>query len=511
MKITRTENARRNILTGVLLKLYQTLVPFLMRTAIMHFLGVQYLGLNGAFYSVLQVLNLAELGVSNAIVYSMYKPIAEDDTAAICRLLRLYRKLYVIIGAAVLCIGLVILPLLPVIVNKDVPEELSLYGIYFLNLGGSVLSYWTFAYMASLLTAHQRVDVINRITLVMMTIQYALQLAGIVFFKNYYVYLSIAVAMQAATNLLSAYDASKRYPDYRPRGKMDPAEVRSIGRQVRDLFTARVSGVIVNSADSIVISAFLGITVLAVYQNYYYIINALSGVIAAVFQACIAGIGNSIIVEAGEKNYRDLTVFTQIIVWLGGFCTCCLLCLYQPFMELWMGEEHMLSMGIVVCFCIYFFTMEVNQLLNTYKDAAGIWSLDRLRPITTAGANLVINLLTVRRFGLYGILLSTVISMAVIGMPWLIRNLFCSIFPREHAGVYSRKLLGGVLLTAAAAFVCWLACRYIDGDPLKTFFLRLPVCMVIPNVIYWLCYRKSSEFDQCVALIRRMTGRGKRA
>ena len=82
-KIERTKNATRNIIFGVILKVYQILVPFLMRTAMIYLMGVQYLGLNSLFASVLQVLNLAELGVGSAMIYSMYKPIAEDNNTAI--------------------------------------------------------------------------------------------------------------------------------------------------------------------------------------------------------------------------------------------------------------------------------------------------------------------------------------------------------------------------------------------------------------------------------------------
>ena len=94
MRIERTKNASRNIMFGGILKLYQILAPFLMRTAMIYFMGVQYLGLNSLFTSVLQVLNLAELGVGSAMVYSMYKPIAEDDNTTICALMRLYRTYY---------------------------------------------------------------------------------------------------------------------------------------------------------------------------------------------------------------------------------------------------------------------------------------------------------------------------------------------------------------------------------------------------------------------------------
>lgn len=93
MKIERTKNATRNIIFGVILKAYQIIIPFLMRTAMIYFMGVQYLGLNSLFTSILQVLNLAELGVGSAMIYSMYKPIAEDDNIAICALMNLYKTI----------------------------------------------------------------------------------------------------------------------------------------------------------------------------------------------------------------------------------------------------------------------------------------------------------------------------------------------------------------------------------------------------------------------------------
>ena len=89
MKIERRKNAKNNILFGILLKLYNILLPFLMRTAMIYYLGVEYLGLNSLFTSILHVLNLAELGIGSSMVFAMYKPIAVDDRSTLCALLAL--------------------------------------------------------------------------------------------------------------------------------------------------------------------------------------------------------------------------------------------------------------------------------------------------------------------------------------------------------------------------------------------------------------------------------------
>ena len=139
-KIERTKNASRNIFFGVILKTYQILVPFLMRTAMIYLMGVQYLGLNSLFTSVLQVLNLAELGVGSAMVYSMYKPIAEDNHVAICALMKLYRTYYRAIGLIIAVVGIILTPFIPHLISGDVPSDINIYILYLLNLGATVLS-----------------------------------------------------------------------------------------------------------------------------------------------------------------------------------------------------------------------------------------------------------------------------------------------------------------------------------------------------------------------------------
>lgn len=129
MKLQRTKNATRNIVFGVILQIYNLAVPFLLRTALVYYLGMEYLGLNSLFSSVLQVLNLAELGVGSAMVFSMYKPIAMDDKKAICSLMNLYRKYYRIIGTVIMLVGVVITPIIPKIIEGDIPKELNIYII----------------------------------------------------------------------------------------------------------------------------------------------------------------------------------------------------------------------------------------------------------------------------------------------------------------------------------------------------------------------------------------------
>ena len=193
MKIERTKNAARNIVFDGMLKLLNIIIPFFLRSIMLHYLGVKYLGLSGLFRSILSFLNLAELGVGSAMVFSMYKPIAEDDTPTICALLKLYRTFYQAIGLFIAAAGLTLTPFLRNLVGGDIPSDMNLYILYFMNLGSTVLTYWLFAYKRSLLDAHQRTDIISKISLITQFVEYMLKLLALIIFKNYYMFMGIHV------------------------------------------------------------------------------------------------------------------------------------------------------------------------------------------------------------------------------------------------------------------------------------------------------------------------------
>lgn len=506
-KIERTKNATRNIIFGVILRAYQIIVPFLMRTAMIYLMGVQYLGLNSLFTSVLQVLNLAELGVGSAMIYSMYRPIAEDDNTTICALMKLYRTYYRLIGLIIAVVGCTLTPFIPKLISGDIPQGINIYILYLLNLGATVLSYWLFAYKNSILQAHQRTDIVSKVTLITNTIQYVLQLFVLWIFKNYYLYVIVMLVTQALTNIVTAIMADKIYPQFKPKGELHKEEIYQINQKIRDLFTAKLGGVVVGSADTIVISAFLGLTTLAVYQNYYFIMNSICGFITVIFSAITAGIGNSLVTESSEKNYNDFKKFTFIICFILCICCCCFVGLYQPFMKLWVGKKFMLSFSFVILFCILFYCLELAMVWATVKDAAGLWHSDRFRPLIGACANLIMNIVLVQVIGLYGIILSTVFSYIFISMPWLIHNLFKFLY-NESLKVYLKDLSMYILVAILATTITTIICRKITFVGIFELVFKGIISIIIPVSIEILCYRKKEEFKESIKLVKKMLKKG---
>ena len=500
MKIERTKNAGRNIFFGIILKAYQIVVPFIMRTAMIYWMGVQYLGLNSLFTSVLQVLNLAELGVGSAMVYSMYKPIAEDDKVTICALMKLYKSYYNIIGVIIAVIGCMLTPFIPKLISGDIPNGISVYVLYLLNLAATVFSYWLYAYKSSILQAYQRTDIISKVTLFTNTVQYGLQLVVLVVFRNYYYYVIVMLATQVFTNVLTAIAADRIYPQYKPIGTLPKEEVKLINQRIKDLFTAKLGGTITGSVDTIVISAFLGLTTLAIYQNYYFIMNAICGFITVIFGSITAGIGNSLVMESEEKNYNDFKKFSFIICYILCICCCCFMGLYQPFMKMWVGKKLMLDYSFVILFCVLFYCLELAMVWATIKDAAGLWHSDRFRPLIGAFVNLVLNLILVQFCGLYGIILSTVLSYVLISMPWLIHNLFSLLYKRALFN-YIKDVFKYILVTIILCIIVYICCENIIVKGICGLILKGIICIVIPFFLQNIIFHKKIEYIESKKLL----------
>lgn len=501
--MSRIQNAMVNTFFGFCVKLYQAVFPFIMRTVMLHTIGIGYLGLNGLFSSVLQILSISELGISGAIVYSMYEPAAKHDTKKLCALLRLYRMLYGIIGAAVFLLGASMLPFLPKLISSDVPPDINIYLLYLMYLISTALSYSVFSYRSSLLEAFQHNFVINKINLVTMTLQFGLQITFLLVFKNYYIYILTQFAVQLVNQIVVYLVVRKRYPELKPEGKIEKQMMQKIFTKVKGLVFGKISSIILNASDTIVISMFLGLTVLAIYQNYFFIISAIVGFISSILSGSMASIGNSLVTETKEKNYRDFRRFTFIMSWLVCVCTNCFLVLFQPFMKLWMGEDKMLSMAMVVWFCSYFYINEYNKLFNVYKDAAGLWYEDRFRPLITSLVNLSLNLLLVRYIGLYGIISSTVLSLLFVGMPWLLHNLSHLLFHRSLSSYLWELAKYAAVTVVSCAVSFFITCR-LNCDGLLGLFVYGIVAVCIPSGLYLLLFRRNEFFQDTLLLAKRL-------
>ncbi len=504
MKIERTKNTVKNIGFGVVSRIVGMILPFASRTVILYVLGAKYLGLSSLFSSILSFLALSELGIGAAMVYSMYKPIAENDNDTICALLNLYKKLYRMIGTVIMALGLGLLPFLKVIIPDELPEGVNLYVLYIIYLLNTVLSYWLFAYKNAVIQAYHKSYLTTIVGTMIPIASYAVMLPCLILTKNYYAYVIWLPVFTVLQNVLTALIVNKNFPDIRPRGSVDKELKISIAKKVSALIGTKLNTVVLSAADNIVMSVFLGLTVIAMYGNYYAVFTMVTGFLGIAYGSMTAGIGNSIQIESVEKNYRDFEKLSFMNSWLVGWCTVCLVCLYQPFMKIWVGEELMFPFYVVLQFALYFYVYMIRKIPVVYKDAAGIWWEDRFRPYVCMVVNLVLNIVLVQIIGISGIILSTVFSL-LVSIPWENYTIFKNVFHRSSLGYYLKMLCYGGCMALGGALT-YFVCGFM-GDGVLWLLAKALCCVVIPNAVFILTNFKRREFKEACTLAKRIITR----
>lgn len=209
------------------------------------------------------------------------------------------------------------------------------------------------------------------------------------------------------------------------------------------------------------------------------------------YSSLTAGIGNSLETENLEKNYKDYNELTFINTWMTMFCTISLFCLYQPFMKLWVGEKLLLPTSVVILLAVYFYVYQFYRITLTYKDAAGIWWEDRLRPYVAMIINVICNIILVRFIGLEGVILSTILSL-LISVPWATYTVFKYIFHRPSMSYY-RKVFIHMVFTIVVCFITWNLCLFLH-EGIVGFFEKAIMCVILPNILFIIVFYKTPEF-----------------
>lgn len=407
---TRTENTIRNIVSGLINKVVTLIFPFLVRTVLIKKIGSEYVGMNSLFLSILQVLNVTELGLATAIVYSMYEPVANDNTKEIKKKIQLLKTVYLSIGIIILCIGLIILPFLKFLINDESHININIYFVYLLYLGDVVLNYTVYGYKNSILLVYQRNDLISKTNSLIVGLKSIIQILGILVFKSYYMFVVVIPITTVCSNLIINRITNKIYPELEDDYKLSFNGVSEIKKQVAGIAIGRISLVCRNSFDSIITSSLLGLTTTAIYSNYYLIFSSVSGFLSVMIVSMTAGVGNSLVTESIEKNKQNHIKFDFYYELISGICVICLYSLYQPFMKIWVGKELMFSSVTMTLFCIYFYINHLAQVRSAYSEAAGLWWDFRFLSLAEMIFNLVLNIVLGMIIGVNGILLATIFT-----------------------------------------------------------------------------------------------------
>ncbi len=499
-KNTRTINSIRNITTGFLGQIVQTLLGFISRTIFIKCLATEYLGISGLFTNILSILSLAELGVGSAIIYALYKPLADKDEYKISSLMNFYSKSYKIIGISIGIVGLSILPFIEFIIN-DIPNiEESIYLIYFLYLFNTVITYF-FSYKNSIIIGDQKNYISSIISYAVSFFQTIIQIIILLITKDFLLYLITQSVFSLIYNIIISKKADNMYP-YLKKNKdaqLDKGTKNELVSNIKSLMTIKLSGVLVNNTDNIIISKFSGLSAVGLCSNYNLLISIINSILAQIFGGITASVGNLNAKETNEKKEELFKVINFINFWLFGFSAVCIVILSNDVIKLWIGEEFILPISIPLVLAINFYMVGMQNAVWTYKNTMGLFKHGRYLLIVTGIINLVLSLILGKYMGLFGILISTAISRGLTNA-WYDPYAVYKYGFKKSSKSYIIRYLKFVIIIGLILIIDGYLCSLLKGPVFIVFIMKIIICVYVSNIIIVATFYKTDEFKYIMNL-----------
>ena len=499
----RVKSATKNILFGYVGTICTALMSFIVRTVFIYKLNETLLGVNGLYTNILSLLSMAELGIGTALNFSLYAPIARGDKEKIKSYMQMYRRAYYVIACVVAAIGLIIAPFLSVLIKNPGQNSIHDLTMYYLIFLFNTVSTYFVSYKYSLTNAEQKNYIQTNINTITKIITSILQMIGLLIFGNFYLYLLTDAAVQLIQKIFANYYLNKLYP-YLTEKNITPlskTESDTVWSKTKALVLHKVGDVARLQTDSLIISAFIEVTVVGMVDNYNLVISTIANFVNIIFNSVISSFGNLIATESKEKQFNSFKIYRFFASWIYGFSSVGFFLLLTPLVQIWLGDSWILpSSAIYLILTDYYFKGD-RIVLSNYKTAAGVFEPDKYLALIQGVVNLILSIWLVQVIGLAGIYVGTVVSglIANITKPIIIYKVCFD----KKAGSYfvdTAKYLATVILIG---FICfWLKTIIMPTVTIIRFGIMLILITIIFNGIFIAIFGRTNEFNYIISLIK---------
>lgn len=491
--------------------LFSYIFTFATRKIFVVYLSIEYLGLNGLFSNILSMLSLAELGIGTAICYSLYKPLAFNETEKIQALMQLFKKAYTIIGFLVLGIGLSLIPLLPFILGEvpNIPHINFIYALFIIDSGAS----YFLSYKRTILVADQKKYIDTTYYYGFQIVKSLLQILVLVLTGNFIFFLLVMLGTTVIENLVIRHKINRMYPYLIKMKKksLSREEKTQIKKNVYALTFHKIGGVIVNGTDNILMVKFVSLTSAGINANYTMITTALRKIMGIIFSSLTASIGNLAAEKHGEGSKPFFDQLNFISAWIYGFSAISLLALFNPFISLWLGSEYLFDYAVVFVIVLNFYLAGMLMPVRTFNSSMGLFWYDRYKPIFESIINLGFSIYLVNKIGLVGVLIGTTIS-TVTTCSWFEPFVLFKFGFELPVSKYFFNYVRYTLVTILIGWVTFKGIAFVEiSNRFGDFFVSMILCAIIPNVLYILVYFRNIEFINTRKLFMRVIRRNKHA
>lgn len=491
---SRFENSSRNVFFSLVSQILAMVLDVICRRVFLHFLAIEYLGLSATFTSVLNLLSFAELGVGSAIIFSLYEPIKNNNQVKIKSLMRLYRNVYFLVGTFIIIVGSAITPFLNVFV-KEMPNVPYVSIVYLLLVFQTGTQYF-FSYKISFLNATQQNYVFRKIQIVLNLIKAILQIISIIIFRNYFIFLGLAIFFALAIDVMCSIYVTRKYPFLKGKAeKIDRDELQAIKKNVFALFLYKMSSTLSATIDTILISRMLGVVPAAIYANYHLVITYSDSFFNNVLGMVTPSIGNLMVDSSIEKKKRFFSTIQSVYYWISTYLAIGMLVCFNPFVSAAFGNEYLLKQSVVIALVISVTLTNFQRPCSLMRDANGLFWHGKLRPLAMALINLSTSILLTHWFGIIGVVIGTIISKVLTFVwydPYIVYKHVLGKGLKEYFYNYIEKWLLLILLS----LLCVAICNRINLSGWPLVLVDALIVTILVNFGNYFFYKDKPEFVQ---------------
>lgn len=501
----RVKNSVRNIGYRLISQVASIVLKFVSRTIFIYILGVEYLGINGLFSEVLQMLSLADLGFGTAMVFSMYKPLAENDEKRLTQLVALYKRIYTIIAIVITVIGVALVPFLKYLVNLD--QNIPYLKTYYLLYLANTVSSYLVVYKTCILNADQKNYLVSKYNTIFNFISLILTSAVLLLTHNFMVYLIVQVIVTYANNFYVSHVAERLYPYINNKvEKLPKEEGKKIFENVKSVFIYKVANTLVGSTDNTLISILVGTITVGFYSNYSMVVNNIVLFINIVFSSVTASIGNMVVEANKKKNYEVYCMMQQVSFLLSTVAITCTYLIINDLIYVWIGKQFILKPLVIVAITLNMYFSVVLMPIWSYREATGMYMQTKYVMVATAIVNLVLSIILGKILGLAGILFATSIAR-ISTYFWYEPKLLFKQFFEKNVWNYYKGILKNIIVTLVVVGASWLIFRNFVTKNWFILFAKAFLVLGCSMTLTIIGYYNDPYFSKLKALISKITKR----
>ena len=503
----RIENTLRNAKYNFMLYFASTILGFISRSFLIRLLGIDIVGINSVMGNLLGFLNVAEMGISVAITYSLYKPLAKNDNKKIGEIMSLFRYYYRRIAIIVLILGLILSLFLKFLVKSEISLE-RVYIYYYLFLVNAIITY-LFSSRLTLIIADQKQYLLTVSGNVTKLLKVAVQIILLLIFRSYIIWIIIEIISNSCYLIYTNKWCKKTFNKVDFKKSYDIKKIKSenkrIMKDLKDVFLHKIANVIAFQTDGLLIAFFLNLRDVGIYGNYLLIISSLAGIFTTGMNSVTASIGNLVAEGSREKVYD---MFKKMYLIENYFAMIIVYILYytiNQFMDMWVGRNLNFSNLIVLVLMINLYIQISRATVDRFRETNGVF-WDIYAPVVEGGLNLIISVMLIGKMGVLGILIGTLVSNIVIVLIWKPYTVYKYVF-KMNISKYVINFLQCTLTAIVAIFISNFIRNFllsIIGNSsiiVINFIINIIVSGLVITVVGTLLYLLQKDYRKLVKYI----------